>query len=53
MFCPKCNATYGAYTIRFNTRNDPVEVEVDPTYCPVCGWTEKEDNSNDTQSTSK
>ena len=42
MYCPKCQTSYGVTKIVINFQNLPVEENVDPNYCPVCGYKVKE-----------
>ena len=44
MYCPKCQTSYSASKIIINMQNLPVEVSVDPVYCPVCGYHKEEDD---------
>ena len=44
MFCPKCNTTYSASKTIINLQNLPVDEEIDPKFCPVCGWHPVEDS---------
>lgn len=43
MFCPKCNTSYSVKRTVINLQNLPVDEIVEATFCPVCGWTKKED----------
>lgn len=35
--CPKCKEVFGAYRIKHDTSDRPVEEEIYPLFCPYCG----------------
>lgn len=37
MYCPKCDETIFASILRHNTSSRPIDIEIIPLYCPLCG----------------
>ena len=51
MFCPKCQKVFSVQETIINLQNLPVDVDVKPRYCPMCGTkVDKEEKENERMS---
>ncbi len=51
MFCPICQKVFSVQETIINLQNLPVDVDVKPKYCPMCGTKiDKEEKKNERMS---